>query len=59
MEAIKKKFADESPEDKKTRQKNLVLPSIGCLVICIAMVVIGNNQIGKVSLNKILIKIHS
>ena len=59
MEAIKKKFADESPEDKKTRQKNLVLPSIGCLVICIAMVVIGNSQIGKVSLNKILIKIHS
>ena len=52
MEAIKKKFADESPEDKKTRQKNLVLPSIGCLVICIAMVVIGNSHIRKVSLNR-------
>ena len=52
MEAIKKKFADESPEDKKTRQKNLVLPSIGCLVICIAMVVIGNSNTRKVSLNR-------
>ena len=52
MEAIKKKFADESPEDKKTRQKNLVLPSIGCLVICIAMVVIGNSKKRKFSLNR-------
>ena len=52
MEAIKKKFAEESPEDKKTRQRNLVLPSVGCLAICTAMVVIGNSHIRKVVLNK-------
>ena len=51
MEAIKKKFAEESPEDKKTRQKNLVLPSVGCLAICTAMVVIGNQAFSGGSIN--------
>ena len=41
MDALKQKYGNESPEDRKKRKKSLVLPNIGTLAICIAMLAVG------------------
>jgi hypothetical protein len=41
MDAVKKRFGEESPEDKKKRKKSMICPNIFNLALCIAMVVVG------------------
>ena len=41
MDALKQKYGNESPEDRKKRKKSLVVPNIGTLAICIAMLAVG------------------
>ena len=41
MKDLKKKYGEESREDKKNRHKKLFLPSVISLAICIAMVIVG------------------
>ena len=41
MDALKQKYGNESPDDRKKRKKSLVVPNIGTLAICIAMLAVG------------------
>ena len=41
MKDLKKKYGEESREDKKNRHKKLFLPSLLSLAVCIAMVIVG------------------
>jgi len=41
MDGLKQKYGNESPEDRKKRKKSLVVPNIGTLAICIAMLAVG------------------
>ena len=41
MKDLKKKYGEESREDKKNRHKKLFLPSVISLAVCIAMVIVG------------------
>ena len=41
MDNLKQKYGNESPEDRKKRRKSLVLPNVGTLAICIAMLAVG------------------
>jgi len=47
MDSMKQKFGNESPEDKQKRKKQLVLPNIGTLAVCIAMVAVGVSYNGE------------
>ena len=41
MDSMKERFGNESPEDKQKRKKQLVLPNVGTLAVCIAMLAVG------------------
>ena len=45
MKDLKKKYGEESREDKKNRHKKLFLPSLLSLTVCIAMVIVGKFQL--------------
>merc|ERR1712150_198068 len=45
MEGLKKKYGEESREDKKNRHRKLFLPSVVSLSVCIAMVIVGYQYI--------------
>ena len=45
MKNLKKKYGEESREDKKNRHKKLFLPSLLSLAVCIAMVIVGKFQL--------------
>ena len=41
MEGLKKKYGEESREDKKNRHRKFFFPSVVSFSVCIAMVIVG------------------
>ena len=38
---MRKRFGEQSAEDRKRRQKQMLLPNVSNLALCIAMVIVG------------------